>query len=86
MGVFDLNFNIMKLAGKAVIVYLDHIIYGTQELSISYFEPFQTDERIGFIANGREIYMENHEIERIERDKNLVKIVRSLQTITIELK
>lgn len=76
----------MELTGKAVIVYLNHIIYGNQELSISYFKPFQTNERIGFIANGREIYMENKEIERIECDKNLVKIVRNLQTITIKIK
>lgn len=80
-----MSFNIVGLAGKKVAVYLEHVIYENQELSISYFNPFQTDEKIGFVVDGHEIYLYHKEIECIECNKNLVKIVGNLQTVIIEV-
>ena len=85
MEVWQLSFDIMKLAGKSVSVFLNHIIFGAQELFISCFEPFVTDERFGFAFNGYKFYMENKEVERLEVGKNLIKIFGNLQTMEIKI-
>ena len=85
MGVRQLSFDIMGLEKKTVCIVLNHIIFGKQELSISCFEPFTTKDEIGFVANGHKVYMKNEEIQRIECNKNLIKIVGNLQTMEIKI-
>ena len=79
-----MNFNIMQLIGKKVIVRLSHVVYGNQKLYIRYFEPFCSDNTIGFTTNGHAIYLYKTEIQHIESNEKSVKIVSDDQTMTIK--
>lgn len=76
--------NIDKFIGQTVKAKIFHKIYGDQEAIICCFQPLTAKDKVGFVANNHEVFVYIDEIENITADKNLIKIVGSLQTIIIE--
>lgn len=61
---------------------MNHKIYGEHTIKCK-FNYFQEDDKFGFVVNNNCIYLLFNEIESIEYEKNFLKIMSNLQTITI---
>ena len=82
MHVFSENLKLFK--EKTVKVSVEHKIYGSQQLKIRSFQPLLTEDKIGFVVEGREIFLYIDEIENIKFNKNMLQIIGGIQTITIK--
>lgn len=76
--------NIEQFVGQAVRVYINHKVYGEQELNIRKFQPLCDDDRIGFLIGKQEIYICADEIQSIEAYENVYIINGNIQDIIIE--
>ena len=76
--------NIEQFVGQAVRVYINHKVYGEQELNIRKFQPLCDDDRIGFLIGKQEIYVCADEIQNIEAYENVYIIRGDIQDIIIE--
>lgn len=75
--------NIKQLEGFTVKVIMEHGIYGKQHVTIRKFKPLYAENKLGFIINEKEKFLYTDEIENIECEQGMFKIVSKLQTITI---
>lgn len=87
-GVLYLNLIsefIANFSGKTVIACIFHKIYGDQKATIHEFHPFYAKDRVGFIVNGREVFVYFDEIENVNYNKNTFIINGSLQKMVVKL-
>ena len=76
--------NIKQFEGQAVKVFVNHKVYGDQELNIRKFQPLCDDNKIGFIVGKQEIFVYLDEVENIEVHENVYIIQGGIQDIVIE--
>lgn len=77
--------NIDKFIGQTVKININHKIYGKQRATVCSFQPFYSEEKIGFVINDREFYMYSYEIENIEADKKTIYIKGTMQDVVISV-
>lgn len=82
MNIFSESLKLFE--EKTVKVSVEHKIYGSQQLKIRSFQPLLTEDKIGFIVEGREVFLYIDEIENIKFNKDTIQIIGSIQTITIK--
>lgn len=78
LNIFE-NFN-----GKMGLIELKHKIYGTQKTRCV-LNLVCDHEKIGFTTESNYIFLYYDEIESVFYERNLLKIVGNLQTITIKI-
>ena len=76
---------ITNFMGKTVMACIFHKIYGNQTATIREFNPFCAEDRVGFLINGREVFVYFDEIENVTCDNNTFTINGSLQTMVVKL-
>lgn len=86
MGVLYLNLfseNIEQFVGQTVIVETRHVIYGKQKMTLRSFQPFCTDDKVGFFVGENTIYLYKDNIQNIRVCENVYEISDSLLHIVI---
>lgn len=73
-----------QFKGQSARVKLIHQIYGIDVMNIGSFQPLVAENKIGFIFQGREIFLYNHEVEEIEIRNYLYIITGKLFTIQLQ--
>ena len=63
-GIKDLIDKLKKISGVDVWVHIGHKLYGDQNIKCA-FQMVNDEKRLGFLANGQEIYVEKNEITDI---------------------
>ena len=76
---------ITKFNNKTAKVCIDHKMYGCQKATVSNFQPFCKEDRIGFLVNGHEVFVYFDEIENVHCDKNIFIINGALQKMVVKL-
>ena len=76
---------IVKFSGKTVRACVYHKIYGNQKATIHNFQPFYTEDKVGFLINDHEVFVYFDEIENVNFDDNSFIISGSLQKIVVKL-
>lgn len=71
--------------GKTAVVNIIHKIYGGQKSIIRNFQPFCSNNKIGFLVNDHEVFLYFDEIESTEFNGNEFIINGSLQKMSVKL-
>ena len=75
---------IEQFIGQAVKVYINHKVYGNQELYIRKFQPLCDNDRFGFVVGKQEIFVYSDEVENVKAHVNVYIIKGVIQDIIIE--
>lgn len=77
--------NIINFIGQTVIVTVQHIIYGDHQVKVQNFTPLYAQGKIGVSIEGHDLFVYEDELQGIDIDKTICKIVGTLQTIKIAI-
>ena len=75
----------MQFMGKLVKICTSHKIYGDQQYKAHVFQPFHTEDSIGFLIGTHKIYLFLHEIESMNFEKDVLHINGTLQNIAVKI-
>ena len=86
LGVLYLNLfseNIEQFIGQTVIAEIQHVIYGKQKVTLRSFQPFCTEDKIGFFMGENAIYLHRDKIENVRAHENVCEMNDNLLSIVI---
>lgn len=81
-GIKELIKELKKICGENVWIHVSHTLYGDQNLKCA-FQLLNNEERLGFLANGHEVYIEKNRIKNIGVQDNLFYFADDLMCIKI---
>lgn len=81
-GIKELIEALKKINGESVWIHVKHDLYGDQNLKCA-FQLLSDEERLGFLVNEQEIYMEKNRIKNFGVQDNLFYFADDLMCIKI---
>ena len=81
-GIKEMIEELKKINGKDVCIHMHNDLYGSQNLKCA-FQLLSDEERLGFLINDQEIYIEKNKIENIGVQDNLFYFADDLMCIKI---
>lgn len=81
-GIKELIKELKKICGADVWIYTSHALYGDQNLKCA-FQLLNDEERLGFLVNEHEVYIEKNKIENIGIKEDLFYFSDDLMCIKI---
>lgn len=81
-GIKELIETLRKINGENVWIYISHAFYGNQNLKCA-FQLLSDEERLGFLLDKQEIYIEKNRIENYGVQDNLFYFADDLMCIKI---
>ena len=75
--------NIEQFIGQTVVAEMEHVIYGKQKVTLRSFQPFCTEDKIGFFMGENAIYLYRDKIENVRAHENVYEMNDNLLRIVI---
>ena len=81
-GVIEFIQILKKIDGKNVKINIKHKLYGDQNLQVA-LRILDNEERLGFLVNGQEVYIQKNEISDVGAKDGLWYFADKIMCITI---
>lgn len=81
-GIKELIKELKKICGENVWIHVGHTLYGDQNLKCA-FQLLNDEERLGFLVNEHEVYIEKNKIEIIGIKEDLFYFADDLMCVKI---
>ena len=81
-GIKELIKELKKICGESVWIYVSHTLYGDQNLKCA-FQLLNDEERLGFLINEHEVYIEKNKIKNVGIKEDLFYFSDELMCIKI---